>query len=162
MRMADRAGERVGRISLGYAAEIQEASHHVLDLLLRCMPVSYDRLLHLERGVFRNREIAGYCGADRRPPRLPEEKGGLRIDVDENLLYRDLTRTVNGDHLMQPFQYDLEPFGQFAFGRPDAAARHIFETLPAPIQDAESGHPETGIDTQYPHSLTQSSITAVV
>ena len=64
---------------------------------LRGMAVADHRLLHLQRGVFGDRQAGEHRSADRRAARLAEREGRLRIDVDEHLLDRDLDRAVRGD-----------------------------------------------------------------
>ena len=56
VRMTDRAGKRVRRIRTRDAGETEEPLHHFLHLILRSLAVAHDGLLHLQRGVFGDRQ----------------------------------------------------------------------------------------------------------
>jgi hypothetical protein len=81
----------------------------------------------------------------------------LRIDVDEDLLDRDLERPVLGDDAVQALEDDLQARGERAASRFDAAARDISQLRPVRLDDAEPRALQPRI---YPEDLQSS--TAVV
>ena len=114
VRVADGAGERVGGVGRRIALEREEAFHHVLHLFFFGVALAHHRLLDLQRSVLGHGKAGEDRGADRGAARLAERERGLRIDVDEHLLDRDLAGRVRGDHLVQAFQDRLQARGEVA------------------------------------------------
>ena len=138
--------------ALGLPGEPQEPRHHLLHLLLARVPVPDDRLLDLERGVLGHRQLRRDGGADRRPARLAERERGRGVDVHEHLLERHLGGAVGRDHLGQRGEDDGDALGEALDPRgADAAARHVDEPRPFPVDDAETGGAESWIDAEDPH-----------
>jgi hypothetical protein len=54
MRMANRAGQRIGGIGGGCAGQIQQPDDHVLDLILGRLALPDYGLFDLQSGVFRD------------------------------------------------------------------------------------------------------------
>src|SRR5687768_2883232 len=154
MRMADRAGERIGRIRRGVARKRKQALHHVLHLLLRRVAIADDRLLDLQRGVFRDRQAGEHCGADCRAARLAERERGLGVRVHEYFLDCDFARAVRRDHFLEPVEDGLQPRRQIAAAGFDAAARDVEQARILGFDDAESRDLQSGIDTKDSQSTT--------
>src|SRR5688572_998530 len=154
VRMADRAGERIGGVGRGIARQGEQALDHVLHLLFRSVAVADDRLLHLERGVFRHRKARQHRGADRRAARLAERQRGLRIGIDEHLLHRDLSGRVRRDDFLESFEDALQPRREVSGAGFDAAARDIEEAGILGLDHPESRDLQTRIDPEDPQSTT--------
>ena len=146
--VADRAGEGVGGVEAGAGVEGEEALHHVLDLLLVRLAVADHRLLDLQRGVFGHRQVAGHRAADHRAARLAEQQGGLRVDVDEDLLDRDHVGAVGIDDLAHAVEQGLEAAGELAVLRPDAAAGDIAQLVAELVHQAEAGDAQPGVEAE--------------
>ena len=88
--MADRDGERVGRVrGRGLRVEREDRAHHPLHLPLVSAAVAADRLLHLRGSVLGALE-AGRRGRDERgAARLPDGERDAGVGTDEGLLERD-------------------------------------------------------------------------
>ena len=154
MRMADGARERIGGVGRGIARKREQAPHHVLHLLLLRMAAADHGLLHLQRGVFGHRKPGEHRGADGRAARLPQGERGLRIDVDEYLLHRDLERAVRGDDLVQALEDRLQAPREIALAGLDAAARDVVELVPGALDDAETGDLQPRIDPEDSQVIT--------
>ena len=128
MRVADGAGERIRGIGRGLARQIQEAAHHVLHLLLRRVAVTHDRLLHLERGVLRDRQAGDHRRADRGAARLAERERRCGVDVDEDFFQRDLPGLIST--LTPDCVYELVQTGHRWAGH-EGAARFYTQLLTA-------------------------------
>jgi len=99
-------------------------------------------------------------GADRRAARLAEQQGGTGIDVDEDLLDRDLRRPVLGNDFGKALEYRLQAPVERGVGRPDAPARDVGELAAVSVDDAKTGNAQSRIYAQ--DSDGQFSRTAVV
>jgi len=152
--MANRAGERVGRIGRRLARQSKKSPHHVLHLLLGSVPVAHDRLLHLQRGVLGDRQAGDHRGADRGAPRLAERERRLRVHVHEHFLDRHLEQRVGRDHLFQAVEDRLKPRREIALPRFHATARHVDQPAGARLDHAEARESEARIDAQNPQSIT--------
>src|SRR5262249_30202761 len=136
------------------AGELEQPLHHVLHLLLARVALADDRLLHLERGVFGDRQPGVDRRADRRAARLAERERRGRVDVDEDLLERDLLRAVLLDHLAQVREDRAQALGQTHVAGFDATARDVGEAGAVFLDDAEPGDAQTRIDAKYPQGWT--------
>ena len=103
-----------------------------------------------------DRQAGEHRRADRRAARLAEREGGLRIDVDEHLLDRDLERAVRGDDLVQPFEDRLQALREIALAGLDAAARYVVKLAPGALDHAEAGDLQARIDPEDSQSTTGS------
>ena len=114
MGMADRQAERIGGVLAGQAGQAEQAHHHVLDLFLLRVAVADDRLLHLQRGVLGDLELAGDQRGQRGAARLAEQQRRLRVDVDEHDLDRRAMRLVALVQFAHAVEDDLQPRRQVA------------------------------------------------
>src|SRR5882672_10707056 len=152
--VADGAGERVGGIRGGRAGELQQPLHHVLHLFLAGVAVADHRLLHLQRGVFRDWQARVDRGADRRAARLAERERRRGIDVDEDFLDGDLLRPVFADHLAQVLEDRSQAPGKVCTAGFDAAARDVNNVRAVLFDDPEPGDAQTRVDAKYPQGWT--------
>ena len=153
--MADRQAERVGGVRAWQAGQGEQAHHHLLHLFLLRLAVADDRPLHLQRGVFGDRELVGDERRERRSPRLPEQQRRLRIDVDEHDLDRRAGRPVARRDLAHAVEDDLQPprqVGERDRGGADRSARHIAEPPAVAVDDAEAGRAKSGVDAENAHA----------
>ena len=90
--MRDRQAQRIGRVLARQARQLQQALDHLLHLRLAGPAVAGDGLLHLQRGVLGDRQVAGDQRRHAGAARLPEQQRRLRIDVDEH----DLDAAASG------------------------------------------------------------------
>jgi len=97
-----RTGQRVGGVGLWRTIELQQPLHHMADLLLGGVAIADHRLLDLQRGIFRHRQAGQYQRGDRGAACLPQEQGGLRVDVDEDLLDHRLQSRHLGGQAVPP------------------------------------------------------------
>ena len=116
MRMAERAGQRVGRIRARSACQLQQSFHHFLHLFFLGVAVADHRLFDLQSRIFGHRQITRHRRADRRSPRLSQQQRRLRINVDEDLFHRHFLRRMAGNHFLHRVENILEPVRQFAVG----------------------------------------------
>lgn len=84
MGMGDRQPQRVGGIGAGQAGQLQQPFDHFLDLALGCATMADHGFLHLQGGVFGNREIGVDQGRQRCTTGLAQQQRGLGVDVDED------------------------------------------------------------------------------
>ena len=139
MRVAYRAGKRIGRVGLRHPGQLEQPHDHVLHLFLACMAIADNRLLDLQRRVFVEHEIVEHDRADRRAARLAEHQRRLRIDVDEHFFERDLIGPIFGDDLRQPIEQQAYPRSELAIATLDAAARDVMQALPGFFDYAKAG-----------------------
>src|SRR3989442_9180596 len=154
VRVADGAGERVRGICGRRAGKPEQPLHHFLHLFLFGVAVADHRLLDLERRVLGDRQTRVHRGADRRAARLPQGERRCRVDVDEDLLHRDLLRLMRFDHLAQTVKDILEALRQFSSAALDAAAGYIGEPRAVFFDDPEPGDAQTRVDAKYPERGT--------
>ncbi len=126
----------------------------MLHLLLRRVAVADDRLLYLQRGVLGHRQARDHRGADRRAARLAEEQRRLGIHVHENLLDRDLDRTMLRDHFAQPFEDGFQPRGEITIARFDATAGDVTQAPAVLLDHAEAGGLQARVDAEDLQSST--------
>src|SRR5690606_18727729 len=146
--VADRAGECVGGIGGRRPGQHQQALDHGDDLALGGMPVAHDGLLELQGAVLVHRQPRDDHRGDRGAPRLAEQQGRGRIDVDEHLLDRAFVRPVLGDDLGEPGVDDAEPGGEVGVGRADGSAGDVGEASRLSVDEAEAGAPQPRVDTE--------------
>ncbi len=139
MRMTDGAGQGVGCIGTGISRQAQKPAHHFLHLFFFGVAFADHRLLHLQRRIFRNRQVIAHRRTDRRAARFAQKQRGLRIDIDEHFFHCHLLRLILGYHFTHAIQYDFEAQRQFASRCFDAAAGDVIELFSGFIQYAESG-----------------------
>ncbi len=72
--MGQRAGQRIGCVRLGGAVELEQALHHMADLLLGGMAVAYHRLLDLQGRVFSHRQAGQHQRGNGGTARLAEQE----------------------------------------------------------------------------------------
>src|SRR5690606_7725348 len=149
MDVADRAGERVRRVGGRRPREQEQALDHGDDLALGGVPVTDDRLLELQGGVFVYGQAGGDHRGDRGSPGLAEQQRRGRVDVDEHLLDRAFGRPVLGDDFAQAGVDDAEPGGEVGIRRADGPARHVGEASRLPVDQAEAGAPQPRVDAEY-------------
>src|SRR6185295_10909347 len=90
-----------------------------------------------------------------------EQQRGSGIDVDEDLLDRNLYRALLGDYLRQAIQYGFQTRREFTVWRPDASAGDIGEPASALVDNAETGDAQSRIDPEDAHQPASSSLTAI-
>ena len=112
MRVRERDRERVGRIRLQLARQLQQQADHVLDLGLVAGAGADDRLLDLARGVFVHADAATDECADRRAARLAELERGIGIARHEHALDRGFLRRVLADDHADAVEDALEAIGE--------------------------------------------------
>ena len=125
MGMANRAGKRIGRVGAGAAAKLQQPPDHFLNLFFFCMALADHRLLDLQGGIFGHREIIQHGRANRGAARLAQHQRGLRIDIDEHLLHRDLIGAVLGDNFVEMIHDGLQAQRQLAVRCLDTSAADV-------------------------------------
>ena len=74
MRMGDGHAQRIGRILTRQDGQLQQTFDHFLDLRLGCSAVPGDGLLHLQSGVFGDRQVARHQSRDTTAPRLAQQQ----------------------------------------------------------------------------------------
>src|SRR4249919_2172498 len=148
MGVANRARQRVRGVGGRYAAQGEQALDHLLHLFFSRVAIANDGLFHLQRGVFRDRQLMHDSGTDRRAARLPEQQSRLRVGVDEDLFESDLLGPAFGDHFFQAVEYDLEAQRELAARRSDAAAGDVREPVSCFVENAKAGDAKTWIDAQ--------------
>src|SRR5690348_132823 len=151
MRVRERDRERIGRIGLQLARNVEQYADHVLDLrLVRAAATDHGLLDFLGR-VFGHRQTSVHHGADRRAARLAEFQCGIRIARHEYALHRHFGRPVLGDERAD-FVEDL-----LQAQRKGVVVEKIqrrVENVPRRtarirIDDADAGTLRTGIDAEY-------------
>ncbi len=152
MRVADRQPERVGGVRAGLAGQGQQPHHHFLNLRLAGATVADDGFFQLQRGVLDHRQPLRHQRGYGRAARLPQQQGGLRVDVDEHdLHHRDLGASLPR-HLAHAVEQRLQTLGQRALRDTDGAAGLIAQTLALGIDHAVARGVESGVDTEDAHA----------
>lgn len=146
VRMTNGTSQRIRSIGTGITRQTQQLAHHHLHLGFMRFAGTDNCLLDLQGGVFRDRQRNANSSAYRRAAGLPQQQRGFGIDVDEYLLDGRALRTVLGNHLLQPFQQNLESFRKFTGAAAHAAAGDINKLLAGLVDDAKTGNPQTGVD----------------
>lgn len=149
MGVGNGQAQPVGRIGAGQAGQLQQAAHHLLHLAFGGAAVAHHGFFHLQRGVFGHGQVAGHQGGDGRAPRLPQQQGGLRVDVDEHDFDRGHIGLVAGHYLGDAVEQNLQPPGQVAQGQcggADGAAGHVAEPVAVHIHHAKAGSLQAGVN----------------
>ena len=92
VRVADRAGERVGRIGRGAPGSVSRRRTISCTCGFSARPWPTTACLTCPAVYSVHRQPGEHRGGDRRAARLAEQQRRLRIDVDEHFLDRDLGR----------------------------------------------------------------------
>ncbi len=96
-RVADRDGERVGRVvGLRRLREPEQGPHHALDLLLGRRPGAADRHLHGLRRVVEARDAALGGGEERDAPRLSHADRRAHVLAEVDVLEGECGRLMPG------------------------------------------------------------------
>lgn len=146
LRMAERDGERIGRIGGEPALDLEQCTHHVGHLQLVRGTGADGRELHRTGRVLRGFQAPER--GKRGTARLPQFEGAVDVAADEHALHRDLGRRPLRDErgdagvdARQPLgdrqPIDLDPTVV------EAAAPRTFES-----DDAETGAARTGIEAE--------------
>ena len=154
MRVADRAGERVGGVGAGVSGQSEQPFHHVLHLFFFCVALADHGLLDLQRSVLRDREARDHRRADRGAARLAQQQRGLRIHIDEDLLDRHLLRAVRCDDFGNSVQKAFESSRQIPRAGFDATAGDVAQAPGILLDDAEARDLQPRIDAQDFQSTT--------
>ena len=157
VRMTDRHGERIGLIEGQFTFERQNQTHHVLNLLLAGATAADQRLFNRSRRIFVHRQPGGDDRGDGRSPRLTEFQRRSRIARHEHLLNGDLMRLRLLHHSANAGKDLTQSLRKLPLRRAYAAAGDMATAHTVTVDDAEPGHPGTGIDTQYASEANQLS-----
>ena len=128
VQMTHSAGQGVGSVGLGWRAQAQQNTHHVLDLFLGGPARADDRALDLQCAVLRDREPPVDRGADGSAAGMTEHERGTRIVSDKDLLNRQSFGPVRVDDFEEAFMYETQPLRQLAFTGAYAAAGDVLQT----------------------------------
>ncbi|MPN51532.1 hypothetical protein SDC9_199180 [bioreactor metagenome] len=117
--------------------------------------------LHLQRGVFGHRQVAGHQSGDGGAPCLAQQQGGLGVDVDEHDLNRGRVGLVARRHFGDAVEQQLKPPGQVAQCRrsagacgADGAAGHVAQVVAVQVHHAEAGGLQAGVDAKDAHGVS--------
>ena len=122
--MADRDGERVGRVvRRRRCVEPQDRLHHALHLGLLRPAVAGDGELHVRRGVLSAADAGERGRDDCGAARLPDRERGAGVDADKRLLDCDGGRPLAVDELFHAVvdlqQALFRPLGRGGFPAPE-------------------------------------------
>lgn len=147
--VANGARQGIGGIGSRSTRKIEQADNHRLHLLLGRLAVADHGLLDLQGRIFSHRQPGMDQGADHRPAGLPEQQGGLRIDIDEHLFDRRLDRAIRRNHFGDSAKQRVQALRQAVVGsRPDTTAGNITEAVATLFDDAESGHAQPRVNAK--------------
>src|SRR6185312_7025025 len=152
MSVADRAGQRIGRVRGGRAVQGQQVTYHDLDLFLAGMAGAHHGFLDLQRGVFLHRQPRVGQRAQGGAARLSQQQRGGRVLVQKDLFHGGPVRLrVSGD-LTHIVQDHFQPLGQgLPRGHHDGAAGDVSQLHAVGFDDAKARAPQTRIDAQNAH-----------
>ena len=149
MRVRDGDRQRiggVGRFRLGLRQ--QDLQHHQ-DLVLVGMAGADHGLLHLVRGVFRDRDPEHRRRQHRDPARLPEFQRGDAVLVDKGLFDRGLRRLEIAEHGGKPLMDRQQAARQRqAVGRLHRAAADENQPVAVDLDHAPAGAAQARIDAK--------------
>jgi hypothetical protein len=150
--VADRTGESVGGISRWVTWQLEQTSHHHLNLFLACLAVTHYRLLDLQSGVLVDWKVANSQCCNRCATGLAERKGCLRVDVDEHDFDRREVGLPLLDHLGHTNMDRAKARGQIAIRHPDHAACQIRERARLLFDDAKARAPQARVNSEDAHA----------
>ena len=140
----------------GELGKIEQAGHHVLDLLLLCPAVADYGRFDGERRVLGDFEAGSGGGQHRDAADLPELEGGLRIECVEDVFDRDLVGLVFADELLEPGVNAAEAGWQWIARRKlYGAAGQVMEAARGCEFDyAEAGVFGAAVDAENAHGVS--------
>ena len=102
VEMADGDGEGIGGVGgLGNLIEVEQARHHLLDLMFFSAAVAHDRGFDGEGRVLGDFEPGGGGGQHGDSAHLAEFQGGFHVGSVENIFDGDTVGTVLGDEFLK-------------------------------------------------------------
>nr|GEU28642.1 hypothetical protein [Tanacetum cinerariifolium] len=149
--MADGDAERIGSVGAGQAGQRQQARDHVLHLRLDGASGTDHGLLDLGGRIFGHRQVGRHQRANGGAPRLAQQQGRLRVDVDEHLFDGCAFGLVNTGDLRHAVQDHLEADRQVALAAFDGAGSDIAQFAALLVDDAKAGGAQAGVDAENNH-----------
>ena len=154
MRVRDGQAQGVGGRGARGGGQLQQALHHGLHLRLGGLAVAGHGLLHLQRGVFGHRQLAGHQRRHAGAARLAQQQRGLRVDVDEHDLDRRYVGRVARLQLADAVEQHLQPRRQVALLGArglDHAAGHVAQRGALGVEHAKARGAQAGVDAEDSH-----------
>jgi hypothetical protein len=121
---------------------VANAHHCFLDLVGRVFPDHQTRLRRHQKG---------------NAPRLPQLQGAYRIFVDEGVFNGGVIRLEPSHNIGQLLVKRQQPSRQIFANRVANTVRNVTESAAFGVNHAPSHVPQTGIDSQNPHILSNCS-----
>jgi len=150
--MADRRGQRIRRVGSHRSIQLENASHHELNLRLFGVARSDHSLLDLTRGVFKDIHLGIGSAANRRAARLAQFQGAVGIAIDEYSLDGDFLRPILRDDGLHAAEDFAQPSREFGLAGSNHSASHVGQARAAGIQYAEAGALRPRIDAEHANS----------
>ncbi len=162
MRVGDGDRQGIRRVRPRYRCTGQQARHHRMYLILRCIADAHHRFLDESRCIFADNHSGTRGVEQHHAARLPELQRRLRIGVDEHLLHRRAFRPVFEDQVGQRRIERQQACGQGEGGiGPDLPVGDMRQAVAVREDQAPAGCAETGIKAEddYPSfSITSSEM----
>ena len=147
MRMANRNAERIGGIACDDFLEVQQAHHHVGNLLLGGRAIAHGGELDLTRRVLTNGNACWQC-TQRGTARLPQFQRAVDIAIDEHALDGGFIRDEVLQHIDDTRVNAAQALGQLLTRNVDTAVRDVHVVATDAVDDAVTRALRTGIESE--------------
>jgi hypothetical protein len=160
--MADRARERIGRVGARISGKREQATHHVLHLILPCVTLPTTDCLTCS-AVYSDTGSPASTAAQIAVPRAcPSASVDCALTLTNTFSIATSCGAFAAITSARPVEDRLQPRGQLAGPGAHAAARDVMQLAARSFDDSETGDAQARIDAEDAQGAHASPSAAVV